>query len=79
VTAHTHTEHVEGCFRCDLSREDARYGVALERANACRQEYGEAHDAHMGVNDECPWCGMYRENGVLHLSDADALMMEGNQ
>lgn len=24
MSAHTHREHVEGCFRCDLSQEEAR-------------------------------------------------------
>lgn len=23
----------------------------------CRRQYGEAHDAHMEMNGECPWCG----------------------
>lgn len=23
----------------------------------CRAEYGDAHDAHMAINGECPWCG----------------------
>lgn len=23
----------------------------------CRKNYGEAHDAHMALNGECPWCG----------------------
>jgi hypothetical protein len=43
----------------------------VERANACRQQYGDAHDAHMEVNDECAWCGMWRDASGLHLSDAD--------
>lgn len=25
----------------------------------CRDKYGEAHDEHMRVNGECPWCGAY--------------------
>lgn len=23
----------------------------------CRKQYGDAHDAHMAMNGECPWCG----------------------
>jgi hypothetical protein len=26
----------------------------------CRARYGDAHDAHMATNDECPWCGAGR-------------------
>lgn len=33
----------------------------------CRREYGEAHDAHMEANNECPWCGHYEDE------DDDAL------
>jgi hypothetical protein len=32
VTAHTHTEYVEGCYRCDLSRDEAAQIEAEERA-----------------------------------------------
>lgn len=30
-------------------------------AKACRFEHGEAHDAHMALSGECPWCGTYDE------------------
>lgn len=33
MTAHTHTEQVAGCFRCDLSRDEA---VANEVEEAAR-------------------------------------------
>lgn len=33
-----------------------------EIAAACRKKYGEAHDAHMAINDECPWCGLAAED-----------------
>jgi hypothetical protein len=31
VTAHTHTEYVEGCFRCDLSADEVRLPPVTER------------------------------------------------
>lgn len=27
----------------------------------CRREYGAAHDAHLELNGECPWCGALGE------------------
>jgi hypothetical protein len=30
---------------------------ALTAANECRRQYGDAHDEHMAMNGECPWCG----------------------
>lgn len=27
----------------------------------CERKYGDAHRAHMEVNDECPWCGLTRD------------------
>lgn len=32
-------------------------GLKTMTAEECRDEYGEAHDAHIEVNGECPWCG----------------------
>lgn len=29
----------------------------INTPDACRREYGEAHDAHMALNGGCPWCG----------------------
>jgi hypothetical protein len=23
----------------------------------CHRQYGQAHEAHMAANSECPWCG----------------------
>lgn len=34
--------------------------VRDEQAAKCRAAMGEAHDAHMEINDECPWCGAFR-------------------
>jgi hypothetical protein len=28
----------------------------------CRDEYGDAHDEHMRINGECPWCGTSNYN-----------------
>lgn len=30
MTQHTHSEHVPGCFRCDLSMTEAAASVALD-------------------------------------------------
>lgn len=33
-----------------------------EQVDACRRAYGEAHDAHLSINGECPWCGEFSED-----------------
>jgi hypothetical protein len=30
MTAHDHREHVDGCFRCDLSRDEVELAARLE-------------------------------------------------
>ena len=37
---------------------DARY-AAIVAAQECSGGE-EAHEAHMAINDECPWCGASR-------------------
>lgn len=41
MTAHAHTEHVEGCFRCDLSREDAFVSEVHETLNLLSRRLAE--------------------------------------
>ncbi len=48
-----------------------------EIINKCRENYGEAHDAHMAVNGECPWCGTYDPNQTDFLSVEEAEEMFG--
>lgn len=44
---------------------------ARQRAQECRESYGEAHDAHMAVNGECPWCGTFDpEQGGMSVETA---------
>lgn len=37
MTAHDHTTHVVGCFRCDLSREEEMVAEAKERLTAAER------------------------------------------
>lgn len=30
----------------------------------CREQNGDAHEAHMALNGECPWCGAADESQV---------------
>lgn len=30
-----------------------------QEIQTCRETNGEAHDAHMRLNGECPWCGAF--------------------
>jgi len=52
--------HPEDCVRCPGRPGMHEY---LSRANECRMLYGEAHDEHIAINDECPWCGSTRDEG----------------
>jgi nitrite reductase/ring-hydroxylating ferredoxin subunit len=38
-------------------RKRAAKVTAPTTPEACRVQYGEAHDEHMAINGECPWCG----------------------
>lgn len=51
--------------------------VNREVASKCREQYGEAHDAHMSVNGECPWCGTYDEAQTEFLSVDEAVEVFG--
>lgn len=32
------------------------------QAEACRDEFGDAHDAQLEVSGECAWCGAYKSD-----------------
>lgn len=44
MTAHLHTTHVEGCFRCDLSRDEAADAMIDALAEAVRDVAPEPAD-----------------------------------
>lgn len=41
--------------------------------NEC--SHPDAHESHMELNGECPWCGAVgeRDHSLDHLSDAEAV------
>lgn len=48
----------------------AQYRAAVA---ACREQYGDAHDAHMDLNDECPWCGLPKDPALVVTNDAGSV------
>lgn len=49
---HAHTEYVEGCFRCDLSREETRDTTPVDAPRDCNgQALGSSCECGPG---ECP-------------------------
>lgn len=48
----------------DVATMDPNEALRLRRV--CQQQYGEAHDEHMRINGDCPWCGMYDKSKWLN-------------
>jgi hypothetical protein len=48
-------------------------GVTREQIEACRENYGEAHDAQLEVGGECSWCGAYEADETKPLGWVDEI------
>lgn len=54
MTQHEHRRFVDGCYRCDLSRDEVTCGAInprLDIGRTCQEPTG--HDGYHVVNDGC--------------------------
>jgi len=48
-------------------------GTTPAQTAACREKYGEAHDAQLEVQGECSWCGAYQDDDSQPLGWVDEI------
>lgn len=55
MTAHNHAEHVEGCFRCDLSREESTPTTGEVRADTLRHAARDIPNVYQHGDSPSAW------------------------
>ena len=55
MTAHSHAEHVAGCFRCDLSREESTPTTGEVRADTLRAAARDIPSAYQHGDSPSAW------------------------
>ena len=40
-------------------------------------EYPDAHEAHLAINGECPWCGAWDESKIVSNAEIDEIIQRG--